>query len=51
MCFTNRLSSSRVLPETRATTLSVLLQVFGYIALAVRPASICVITGLTPPSL
>ncbi len=41
---------ARVLPETRATILSVLLQVYGYLAPAVRyPASICVVTGLAVP--
>ena len=41
----------RVLPETRATTLSVLIQLYGYLAIAVRyPQSICTITGLTEPA-
>lgn len=41
----------RVLPETRATTLSVLIQLYGYLAIAVRyPGSICTITGLSAPT-
>lgn len=41
----------RVLPEPLASTLTVLIQLWSYCAIAVRyPASACTITGLTPPS-
>jgi len=42
---------ARVMPEPLAQTLTVLIQLFSYEALAVRyPASIVEISGLTPPS-
>jgi HK97 family phage major capsid protein len=43
---------SRVLPETRAANLTVLLQVFSYIAASAAryPQSVVQLTGLTPPS-
>ncbi len=43
---------ARVLPETKATTLTVLLQIYGYVACSAAryPASIVEITGLTAPT-
>jgi HK97 family phage major capsid protein len=43
---------SRVLPETRAANLTVLLQVFSYVAASAAryPQSVVQLTGLTPPS-
>jgi HK97 family phage major capsid protein len=43
---------ARVLPETKAPNLTVLLQIFGYLAFSAAryPQSIVEITGLTPPS-
>jgi len=43
---------ARVLPETRAQTLTVLLQIYSYIAFSAGryPQSVAVITGLTPPT-
>ena len=43
---------TRVLPETNASTLTVLLQVYNYVAFTAAryPASIARITGLTPPT-
>lgn len=43
---------ARVLPETKATTLTVLLQIYNYLAFSAAryPASIVQITGLTAPS-
>jgi HK97 family phage major capsid protein len=43
---------ARVLPEPKASTLTVLCQVFGYLAFSAArfPQSIVQLTGLTPPS-
>lgn len=43
---------TRVLPETYGNQLSVLLQVYSYIAFTAAryPASVCTITGATPPT-
>jgi HK97 family phage major capsid protein len=42
---------ARVLPEPRSNILSVVIQVYGYLALAVRyPGSICTVSGLTQPT-
>jgi HK97 family phage major capsid protein len=42
---------ARVMPEPRADILSVLCQVYGYLAMAVRyPGSVCEITNLTAPT-
>lgn len=43
---------ARVLPETKAQNLTVLLQIYGYLAFSAAryPASIVEITGLTPPT-
>lgn len=43
---------ARVLPETRATVLSVLLQLFSYFAFTAAryPQSVVVLSGLTPPA-
>jgi HK97 family phage major capsid protein len=43
---------ARVLPETRAETLTVLLQIYNYLAFSAAryPASIVTITGLTAPT-
>jgi hypothetical protein len=43
---------ARVLPETKATTLTVLLQIYSYLAFTAAryPASVVEITGLTAPT-
>jgi hypothetical protein len=43
---------ARVMPETRADHLVVLLQIYSYLAATAGryPQSICTITGLTPPT-
>ena len=43
---------ARVMPETRATTLTVLLQIFSYLAFSAAryPQSVVEITGLTAPT-
>jgi hypothetical protein len=43
---------ARVLPETKASNLTVLIQAFGYLAFSAArfPASVVTITGFTPPS-
>ena len=43
---------ARVLPETEATTLAVLLQIYSYLAFTAAryPASVVEITGLTAPT-
>lgn len=43
---------ARVLPETKAQNLTVLLQIYGYLAFSAAryPASIVEITGLAAPS-
>jgi len=42
---------SRILPETRANTLTVLCQLYGYLAFAIRyPQSVVQIVGLTAPA-
>ena len=43
---------ARVLPETKATTLTVLLQIYSYLAFSAAryPTSIVEITGLTAPT-
>ena len=43
---------ARVLPETRASNLSVLLQIYGYSAFSAAryPQSVVELTGLTPPT-
>jgi HK97 family phage major capsid protein len=43
---------ARVLPEVAASTLTVTLQVFGYLAFSAAryPQSICQVVGLTPPT-
>ena len=43
---------ARVLPETKAVTLTVLLQLYGYLAFSAAryPASVVQITGLTAPT-
>jgi len=43
---------ARVLPETKAQNLTVLLQLFGYLAFSAAryPQSIVEITGLTAPA-
>lgn len=43
---------ARVLPETKAQNLTVLLQLYGYLAFSAAryPASIVEITGLTAPA-
>ncbi len=43
---------ARVLPEPKAQNLEIILQVYSYLAhtAARYPASICTVTGLTPPS-
>jgi hypothetical protein len=42
---------ARVLPEPKASTLEVLIQLYSYLAIAVRfPGSICSVTGFTPPT-
>jgi len=43
---------ARVLPETKATTLTVLLQIYSYLAFSAAryPASIVEIAGLTAPA-
>jgi hypothetical protein len=43
---------ARVLPETRASNLTVLLQTYGYAAFSAAryPQSVVELTGLTPPS-
>jgi hypothetical protein len=43
---------ARVLPETRAANLTVLLQIFSYLAFSAArfPQSVVELTGLTPPT-
>ena len=43
---------ARVLPEPKASTLGVILQIYSYFACSAgrHPESICTITGLTPPT-
>jgi HK97 family phage major capsid protein len=43
---------ARVLPETKAANLTVLLQIYNYLAFSAAryPASVVTITGLTPPA-
>ena len=47
-----RVFITRVLPETKAQNLTVLLQLFGYVAFSAGryPASIVEISGLTAPA-
>ena len=43
---------ARVLPEPKASTLGVILQIYSYFAFSAgrHPESICTIAGLTPPT-
>jgi hypothetical protein len=43
---------TRILPETKASTLTILCQLYGYVAFSAGrfPQSVAELTGLTPPS-